>query len=76
MNVSLQNILGVIYTVAKSMINMIASSFSPQAAEGIIALTAIGFIVRLFDSPRPQKVSPEPVSKPETVYRLVRVVKE
>jgi hypothetical protein len=55
------------------MINMIASSFSPQAAEGIIALTAIGFIIRLLDDPRPQKVKLEPVSEPETVYRLVRV---
>ena len=73
---SLQNILGIIYTVAKSMINMIASSFSPQAAEGIIALTAIGLIIRLFDGPRAPKVKPEPTPEPETVYRLVRVVKE
>lgn len=55
---------------------MIASSFSPQAAEGIIALTAIGLIIRLFDGPRAPKVKPEPTPEPETVYRLVRVVKE
>ena len=36
----------------QSLVSIVGGSFTPEAGEGIIALFAIGFLIRLFDGGR------------------------